>query len=412
MDNIRSFFGGSRSDDDEVDILDTSCRVRLVDPISLMRLNIPVRGRNCRHLQCFDLGAFLEVTRSTKAFANRWKCVECNSVVRPSDLVVDTYIEHLLQQTSKEAEGVVFDAQGQWEEIQGTAVAADSPSDPVVDEPIMEGGDDNEKIDLVDLSSGSDDEAQLIVSRPPPPPMPKQEILPPPRRNSVESLASNTPFFAAPVQQQQRRQSIEILPPPRRSSLQVLTNSSAEPTSNSLQDSTSAARSFLNTTQVSSHSISPAFAPKVVSQQWDSRMPPPAGPQSPATRLWSMPQNQQRVTRDFQPPNPFLMQSAIASSPNYGPPISAPQQKANYTHRSYQPSIPPDQSLFVSNDYMAQSYTPMSGTGQQNMTLREFPPSLQGQNSLHWMQQPVAMQQQPVAMQQQSSWANEWNLYP
>lgn len=160
MDSIHRFFGQKENDED-IDILDTSCRVRLICPITLTRLITPVRGRQCLHLQCFDLTSFLEVTRATKAFGNRWKCVECNAIVRPRDLVVDTYIEKLLQETSPDAEAAVFDAEGKWEEVKsaltGLVLSPEADDELEATEP--------ENVDLVDVLSSDDEDEPLPAAK-------------------------------------------------------------------------------------------------------------------------------------------------------------------------------------------------------------------------------------------------------
>jgi hypothetical protein len=54
-------------------------------PISYMRIQQPARGRQCRHVQCFDLVMFLE-------FAHRhasWLCPCCNKPLNPKEIHVD-----------------------------------------------------------------------------------------------------------------------------------------------------------------------------------------------------------------------------------------------------------------------------------------------------------------------------------
>ena len=58
----------------------------LTCPISMTKISIPVRGRNCSHIQCFDLLTFL----SSNSFpcARRWRCVYCEQFTSVDELVI------------------------------------------------------------------------------------------------------------------------------------------------------------------------------------------------------------------------------------------------------------------------------------------------------------------------------------
>ena len=66
------------------------------------RIEIPCRGKACGHLQCYDLGGYLQVSRSTKAFNSRWRCPQCHLTVLPADLVVDAFFLQLLRETGED----------------------------------------------------------------------------------------------------------------------------------------------------------------------------------------------------------------------------------------------------------------------------------------------------------------------
>ena len=44
----------------------TKTTISLKCPLSLERIKIPVKGINCKHLQCFDLESYLELNLVTK----------------------------------------------------------------------------------------------------------------------------------------------------------------------------------------------------------------------------------------------------------------------------------------------------------------------------------------------------------
>lgn len=71
----------------------SSMKVSLRCPLALTRIEIPVKGRRCQHVQCFDLSTFLEYARRSSKF----DCPVCNKATAfPAVLVVSPYIEHAL----------------------------------------------------------------------------------------------------------------------------------------------------------------------------------------------------------------------------------------------------------------------------------------------------------------------------
>ena len=58
-------------------------KLSLKCPISLSRIKIPVRGKHCKHVQCFDLRSFVE--------ENTWICPCCNSILDLRMLIVDPF---------------------------------------------------------------------------------------------------------------------------------------------------------------------------------------------------------------------------------------------------------------------------------------------------------------------------------
>lgn len=85
------------AEDDDVACMETNRKMRLTCPITLTRMTVPTRGRECQHLQCFDLESYVTVTKNSKAFNNRWRCPECPLVLRPADLVVDQFVQRVLK---------------------------------------------------------------------------------------------------------------------------------------------------------------------------------------------------------------------------------------------------------------------------------------------------------------------------
>eukprot|EP00752_Nemacystus_decipiens_P011782 g10454.t1 len=129
----KSTGGGGGDDDSDDDLLATATRLSLRCPLGLVPITCPGRGRNCKHLQCFDLNTFLNFNKDCAGAA--WKCGVCNFPIKPADLVVDTYLDEVVRSLEQrgltdEAEEVEIHQDGHWEPIledqkarQGGAIA-------------------------------------------------------------------------------------------------------------------------------------------------------------------------------------------------------------------------------------------------------------------------------------------------
>merc|ERR1712118_646287 len=83
-------------------------------PISFMRMEVPARGRDCLHIQCFDLSAYLSSNQRMASLKKRWQCAVCSRIIKPSDLVVDSFNMEVLKGTAIGVESVVLDENGKW----------------------------------------------------------------------------------------------------------------------------------------------------------------------------------------------------------------------------------------------------------------------------------------------------------
>lgn len=103
----------SRCQDEEIMCL-TSDMLRLRCPITMDRVHVPVRGKECQHLQCFSLEAYISSNRAMRAFNNRWQCPVCTLILRPQDLCHDPYVARVAQGTAPEIEEVLIAHDGSW----------------------------------------------------------------------------------------------------------------------------------------------------------------------------------------------------------------------------------------------------------------------------------------------------------
>jgi len=101
-------------DDDEEVTCVLSNKLKLRCPLSFERVDIPVRGETCMHLQCFGLAAYLEANLKMRALNNRWTCPVCSNVLKPHDLVVDKYVQKVLAETPANVEEVIIEKDGSY----------------------------------------------------------------------------------------------------------------------------------------------------------------------------------------------------------------------------------------------------------------------------------------------------------
>jgi hypothetical protein len=109
--------GGDDSDVDEITCV-ISNKLRLRCPLSFERVQIPVRGENCVHLQCFGLGAYLESNSKMRAMNNRWTCPVCNVILKPQDLRIDGFVQRVLDDTTENIEEVAILQDGSYRVIE------------------------------------------------------------------------------------------------------------------------------------------------------------------------------------------------------------------------------------------------------------------------------------------------------
>lgn len=92
------------------DLAATSSKMSLKDPISTLRITVPVRSTVCQHNQCFDASMFMQLQEQ----APTWNCPICTKTVSFESLCVDKYFEEILESTSRSIEQVTIEPNGVW----------------------------------------------------------------------------------------------------------------------------------------------------------------------------------------------------------------------------------------------------------------------------------------------------------
>ncbi|KAJ6227410.1 tonalli [Anaeramoeba flamelloides] len=82
-------------------------------PISMDFMELPARGKCCKHLQCFDLKSYLKLALN---YGN-WNCPCCSKPISIEDLSIDGYILSILKQHQKKSEYVTIYSNSRWEPL-------------------------------------------------------------------------------------------------------------------------------------------------------------------------------------------------------------------------------------------------------------------------------------------------------
>lgn len=107
-----------------------SLKVFLKCPITLKRITLPARGHDCKHIQCFDLEAYLQINCER----GNWRCPVCNKPALTEGLEIDQYMWAILNTltTQQDTEEVMVDAQANWKAIKPMSINGikQEPTDP------------------------------------------------------------------------------------------------------------------------------------------------------------------------------------------------------------------------------------------------------------------------------------------
>lgn len=76
------------------DIIPDSIRFSLKCPFTYTFLEIPTRGANCDHIQCFNLPSYINMQKTSKV--NRWRCPICKGFIY--DMIVDNYLAQIINE--------------------------------------------------------------------------------------------------------------------------------------------------------------------------------------------------------------------------------------------------------------------------------------------------------------------------
>lgn len=134
-------------DDDDLAMVDSDLSINLADPFTSSIFTIPVRGKDCTHLECFDLETWLNTRLGKKAvcicsnkgdcqrckepsFVDKWRCPLCDGDARPYSLLIDGFLAEVREKLQKDnklrTRSILVSADGSWRPKEQ---AADDDSD-------------------------------------------------------------------------------------------------------------------------------------------------------------------------------------------------------------------------------------------------------------------------------------------
>ncbi|CAN6202415.1 unnamed protein product [Urochloa humidicola] len=115
------------------DVLEGPSRVSLNCPISLKRIKTPIKGRLCKHYQCFDYDNYMEMNSRKPS----WRCPYCNTPSNFTELHIDQKMAKILEETRNDVIDVILFADGSWK----AALTHDENSDRHGGDAIQQSGD-------------------------------------------------------------------------------------------------------------------------------------------------------------------------------------------------------------------------------------------------------------------------------
>lgn len=114
-DALNAILNSFKNNDTDGELSITSSKFCLKDSITHKKIECPVRGLHCPHVQCFDLRSYLEFNAIVATF----HCPICHKLTPYQDLIVDMYFQAILDNEKvhgkSDATEVVINSDGSFE---------------------------------------------------------------------------------------------------------------------------------------------------------------------------------------------------------------------------------------------------------------------------------------------------------
>ncbi|CAD7928788.1 unnamed protein product [Amoebophrya sp. A25] len=118
--NSGYFIEQTAAADDDIEVTGDNVEarsIRLVDELTGCTMQTPVVGVFCRHLQCFDLDAFLQLQLQQKNAGQRWRCPICKLRCRPWDLRFCRFTKEIIDKATRLSRAKAGDGANDDEEL-------------------------------------------------------------------------------------------------------------------------------------------------------------------------------------------------------------------------------------------------------------------------------------------------------
>lgn len=122
QDSLKRILRPTAVDPEELEVVGATVLLDLTDPHTSQIFSVPIRGKTCRHTQCFDLDIFLQTRRrklpTYPSMPDLFKCPVCGADARPQSLLMDMYFVKLRAELEVmkrlDAKSVILDEHGGW----------------------------------------------------------------------------------------------------------------------------------------------------------------------------------------------------------------------------------------------------------------------------------------------------------
>lgn len=113
------------NNDPDIEVVNGNIAIGLTDPFSSCLINKPVRGKACKHYDCFDLSTFLQTREGPVCRPEQFRCPICGADARPQTLIVDQWTLSVLTEVKSmrrfDAKAIVVDDNADWVIKEGEA---------------------------------------------------------------------------------------------------------------------------------------------------------------------------------------------------------------------------------------------------------------------------------------------------
>ncbi|XP_063715800.1 E3 SUMO-protein ligase PIAS2-like isoform X2 [Symsagittifera roscoffensis] len=114
-DHTRALIKDKLKIDPDSEIAMTTLRASLNCPLGVCRMTMPVRSKQCSHVQCFDAQFYVKMNEKRPA----WQCPVCGKEAPFSELMLDGYFLEVLDSSTYECTEIYCYDNGSWEPIDG-----------------------------------------------------------------------------------------------------------------------------------------------------------------------------------------------------------------------------------------------------------------------------------------------------